>query len=583
MGLLETIKSAANRFQPVGEFTRLGADYGYSWWVILLFAFPSYGTNLFYDPQRLGGTVASWIPVALITYAVTVVVFVFFKFIKFYFARASGIVFIMGSYLIIGWIRGLVAYYVALDQGLGTQNDIYFRLVSPPIFTLVSMTVCAAVVTTVSLQQEALSELAKERTMLKGAISNFRTMQERLQAELLSKVSGVINPVIDDLRRKLDQAGDPGQMEKALSTLQVTVDDVVRPLSHQIATSDLDPVLDTTGPIKISRTGLLPDRIQVSLAPAWGVVLGIGSATTPFAAAFDPFQAAMSVFLVGFSSYVTLKVIEGFIGDRWYRPVTVAFLFTAAYGLAGFVGPLFWTRTPWQFTTTLHLNFAGLNIIIGIVMFVVHLANSYRQQSIADLQSVNSDMALLTSQLRQQVWLDHRRVAQVLHGSVQGALYAAAIRLSRETSPTPETIESVQKDISDAMAEVSRAKSETFVFEEVLNSIIDLWEDSIKFDLDLDQKAISKLNENPDAAECMLEVLREAVNNSVKHGGARKVSVEIAPKSRGLLSLVVINDGKPLDVNKTKGYGSNVLDELTHEWNISNTNRGVRLTALVVG
>lgn len=583
MGLLETIKSAANRFQPVGEFTRLGADYGYSWWVILLFAFPSYGTNLFYDPQRLGGTVASWIPVALITYAVTVVVFVFFKFIKFYFARASGIVFIMGSYLIIGWIRGLVAYYVALDQGLGTQNDIYFRLVSPPIFTLVSMTVCAAVVTTVSLQQEALSELAKERTMLKGAISNFRTMQERLQAELLSKVSGVINPVIDDLRRKLDQAGDPGQMEKALSTLQVTVDDVVRPLSHQIATSDLDPVLDTTGPIKISRTGLLPDRIQVSLAPAWGVVLGIGSATTPFAAAFDPFQAAMSVFLVGFSSYVTLKVIEGFIGDRWYRPVTVAFLFTAAYGLAGFVGPLFWTRTPWQFTTTLHLNFAGLNIIIGIVMFVVHLANSYRQQSIADLQSVNSDMALLTSQLRQQVWLDHRRVAQVLHGSVQGALYAAAIRLSRETSPTPETIESVQKDISDAMAEVSRAKSETFVFEEVLNSIIDLWEDSIKFDLDLDQNAISKLNENPDAAECMLEVLREAVNNSVKHGGARKVSVEIAPKSRGLLSLVVINDGKPLDVNKTKGYGSNVLDELTHEWNISNTNRGVRLTALVVG
>jgi signal transduction histidine kinase len=583
VGLLETIKSAANRFQPVGEFTRLGADYGYSWWVILLFAFPSYGTNLFYDPQRLGGTVASWIPVALITYAVTVVVFVFFKFIKFYFARASGIVFIMGSYLIIGWIRGLVAYYVALDQGLGTQNDIYFRLVSPPIFTLVSMTVCAAVVTTVSLQQEALSELAKERTMLKGAISNFRTMQERLQAELLSKVSGVINPVIDDLRRKLDQAGDPGQMEKALSTLQVTVDDVVRPLSHQIATSDLDPVLDTTGPIKISRTGLLPDRIQVSLAPAWGVVLGIGSATTPFAAAFDPFQAAMSVFLVGFSSYVTLKVIEGFIGDRWYRPVTVAFLFTAAYGLAGFVGPLFWTRTPWQFTTTLHLNFAGLNIIIGIVMFVVHLANSYRQQSIADLQSVNSDMALLTSQLRQQVWLDHRRVAQVLHGSVQGALYAAAIRLSRETSPTPETIESVQKDISDAMAEVSRAKSETFVFEEVLNSIIDLWEDSINFDLDLDQKAISKLNENPDAAECMLEVLREAVNNSVKHGGARKVSVEIAPKSRGLLSLVVINDGKPLDVNKTKGYGSNVLDELTHEWNISNTNRGVRLTALVVG
>jgi signal transduction histidine kinase len=583
VGLLETLKSASSRFRPVGEFTRLGADYGYSWWVILLFAFPSYGTNLFYDPQRLGGSMASWIPVALITYAVTVVMFVLFKFIKFYFAKASGIVFIMGSYLIIGWARGLTAYFVALDQGVGTKEDIYFRLVSPPIFTFVSMTVCAAVVTTVSLQQEALSELAKERTMLKGAISNFRIMQERLQDELLTRVTGIIRPVIDDLRGKLSQAGDPGQTEKALSTLQVTVDEVVRPLSHQIANSDLDPVLDTTGPIKINRTGLLPDRINVSLAPAWGVVLGIGSATTPFAAKFDPFVSAMSVFLVGFSSYVTLKVIEGIIGDRKYRPVTVAVLFLLAYGVSGFVAPLYWTRTPWQFTTTMHLNFAGLSIIIGMVMFVVHLANSYRQQSIADLQSVNADMALLTSQLRQQVWLDHRRVAQVLHGSVQGALYAAAIRLGRETVPTPETIESVQKDISDALAEVSRVKSEDFVFEEVLNSIIDLWQDSINFELALDQKAIHKLNANADAAECMLEVLREAVNNSVKHGGARNVSVEIAPKSRGLLSLVVINDGAPLEPQKIKGYGSNVLDELTHEWSIANTHRGVQLSALVVG
>jgi len=174
-------------------------------------------------------------------------------------------------------------------------------------------------------------------------------------------------------------------------------------------------------------------------------------------------------------------------------------------------------------------------------------------------------------------------VAQVLHGSVQGALYAAAIRLSRETAPTPAIIESVQKDISDALAEVSRAKSEEFVFEDVLNSIIDLWQDSINFDLALDQNAIRKLNENADAAECMLEVLREAVNNSVKHGGARNVSVQIAPKTRGLLSLVVTNDGAPVDTQKSKGYGSNVLDELTHEWSLANTKNGVQLSALVVG
>lgn len=583
MGLLDRFKDNLKVLEPVGDFTRLGADYGYSWWVILLFAFPSYSTNLIYDPQRLGGTLADWIPVALLTYAVTVVLFVMFKFIKFVYARAAGIVFTLGSYLLIGWVRGLVAYYVALDQGLGTKNDIYFRLVSPPVFALVCLSVCAALVTTISLQQEALSELAKERTMLRAAISNFRTMHERLQAELLGRVTGIINPAIDDLRRKLSQAGDPSKMEGALATLQVTVDDVVRPLSHEIANSDLDPVMDNTGPIKISRTGLLPARIQVRLSPVWGVLLGIGAAIAPFAAKFNPFMAAMTVLLVGLSTYVTLKVLEGFIGEREYRPVTAGFLFAAAYAAAGFLAPLYWTRTPWHFTPTMHINFGLLTFIIGVIMFVVHLANTYRTQSIKDLQSVNADMALLTSQLRQQVWLDHRRVAQVLHGSVQGALYAAAIRLSRETNPTQAVIESVQKDITDALAEVARAKSEDFVFEEVLNSIVDLWEDSINFDIDLEAGALAKLNSNSDAAECMLEVFREAVNNSVKHGGAKNLSVQIVGLSKGLLSLVVINDGKPLDGNQGKGYGSSVLDELTHEWSLKNTAQGVRLSALVVG
>jgi signal transduction histidine kinase len=173
-------------------------------------------------------------------------------------------------------------------------------------------------------------------------------------------------------------------------------------------------------------------------------------------------------------------------------------------------------------------------------------------------------------------------VAQVLHGSVQGALYAAAIRLGRESNPSPKLIEEVQQEIIQAMKEVSGPKSLEFEFEDVLDSIIALWEDAIDFEIRLDPAALSKLNANRDASECALEVIREAVNNSVKHGKAERVAIDIVPTEKGLISLEVTNDGEKIADEQTKGYGSSLLDELTHTWKLMNRNDAVVLTAMVV-
>ena len=568
--------------KPVGNFLRLGADYSFSWWVILLFAFPSYSSNLFYDSERLGGSMVEWIPVALVTYAVTVIAFIVAKFIKFVWAPRAGITYALGVYLLIGWVRGLTAYYVALDQGLGNVHDLLFRLVSPPIFTVVCMSVAAAIVTTISLQQEALQNLAKERSMLKSAINNFRVMHEKLQAELLGRVNGIVNPAIDDLKKKLNEAAQEHELDPALKVLQVTVDDIVRPLSHSIANEEVALALDTTGPIRVVRGGLLPGKIKIDLLPAWGAILSLAAEMAPQAVGRNIFDATMVATLVGFTLFVSLKVLEGFFGGREYGPVPAFFAFVGSYFVAGVAAPLYWMRTPWHLQPTERLTFALIVSIIGIAMFVVDIANAYRRESIRELEHVNEDMALVTSQLRQQVWLDRKRVAMVLHGSVQGALYSAAIRLSREASPSAEAVASVQKDITDALSELAGAKSEDFDFEDVLDNITALWEDSIDFKIHLDPAALTTLNRNHDSAECAIEVLREAINNSVKHGHAEMVEIQIDRSSRGLISLTVVNDGRPIPDDSEQGYGSSLLDELTHRWSLRNFEEGVRLQAEIV-
>jgi signal transduction histidine kinase len=568
--------------KPVGNFLRLGADYSFSWWVILLFAFPSYSSNLFYDAERLGGTMVDWIPVALITYAVSVIAFIIAKFIKFVWAPKAGITYALGIYMIIGWVRGLTAYYIALDQGLGNVHDLLFRLVSPPIFTLVCMSVAAAVVTTISLQQEALENLAKERSMLKSAINNFRVMHERLQAELLGRVNGIVNPAIEDLKKKLLQAAQQHELDPALKVLQITVDDIVRPLSHQIANEEVSLALDTTGPIKVVRGGLLPSKINIDLLPAWGAILSLAAEMAPQGVTRNIFDATMVATLVGFTLFVSLKVLEGFFGGREYGPVPAFLAFVGSYFVAGVAAPLYWMRTPWHLHATERLTFALIVAIIGIALFVVEIANAYRRESIRELEHVNEDMALVTSQLRQQVWLDRKRVAMVLHGSVQGALYSAAIRLSKEADPSPQAIASVQQDITEALSKLAGAQSEDFDFEDVLDNITALWEDSIDFKIQLDPDALTTLNRNHDSAECAIEVLREAINNSIKHGKAETVEIAIAPATRGLVSLTVVNDGQPIPDDSEQGYGSSLLDELTHKWSLRNAPGGVRLHAEIV-
>ena len=523
-----------------------------------------------------------WIPVALVTYAVSVIAFIIAKFIKFVWAPKAGIIYALGIYMIIGWVRGLTAYYVALDQGLGNIHDLLFRLVSPPIFTVVCMSVAAAVVTTISLQQEALENLAKERSMLKSAINNFRVMHERLQAELLGRVNGIVNPAIEDLKKKLLQAAQQHELDPALKVLQITVDDIVRPLSHQIANEEVSLALDTTGPIKVVRGGLLPSKIKIDLLPAWGAILSLAAEMAPQGVTRNIFDATMVATLVGFTLFVSLKVLEGFFGGREYGPVPAFLAFVGSYFVAGVAAPLYWMRTPWHLNSTERLTFALIVAIIGIALFVVEIANAYRRESIRELEHVNEDMALVTSQLRQQVWLDRKRVAMVLHGSVQGALYSAAIRLSKEADPSPEAIASVQQDITEALSKLAGAQSEDFDFEDVLDNITALWEDSVDFKIQLDPDALTTLNRNHDSAECAIEVLREAINNSIKHGKAETVDIAIVPASRGLVSLTVVNDGQPIPDDSEQGYGSSLLDELTHKWSLRNVSGGVSLNAEIV-
>lgn len=569
----------------VSAVLRLGADSTFSWWVLILYALPSFGTNLIYDPQRLGGNPINFIPVALVTYAVTVVAFAIARYAKAKWTPDSGLVYALGVYLLIGWIRGVTAYYTSLDMGVGTTKDLLFRLISPPIFALTAFAIFAAIVTTARLQRDSVQALAQEQARLRNAIATFTETHERLKVELLARVNAIVAPAIAELAQKLRAAGRDTNLGALLTDLQDTSDAIVRPLSHEIATERISLDFDASE-AKPARAKTRNYRnVAVELMPAWGSLLAPSMEFAPQAVTRNVIDAAMVAILLALSLFVTLKVLEGYVARLRLSQLGALALTVVVYVFAGVFAPMFWMRTRWHLTVSERITFGAIVLGVGLAISFISYAISTRRRSIAQSAVVNENMNQLLSQLRQQVWLDRRRVATVLHGPVQGALQSAAIRLGRAPQITDALISEIQRDISDSFDKLNGAEPDGDMdFEVILDSVLALWEDTVDFKISLDPQALRVLRESPDATESTVEILREALNNAMKHGHPELVSINLAIEGDRLLRLTVCNDGSPLEGggDKPDGYGSTLMQELALRWTLANTTDGVCLTADIV-
>lgn len=207
-------------------------------------------------------------------------------------------------------------------------------------------------------------------------------------------------------------------------------------------------------------------------------------------------------------------------------------------------------------------------VMTMIVFLMLGVVQMQRNQATDELEAAVEDLRLLNSQLRQQVWLSQKTLATELHGSVQAALNASAMRLALIENPAPEDLERVKSDIDKAM---QRLGVDDYLdgqsIEELLEQICDLWEGTCEINYRLSPAASSALADDSAAAYCTLELIREAVNNAIKHGEAKQVEV-IADIKGEVIELTVTNDGHSTQLSGP-GLGSSLYQELALDYKLS--------------
>lgn len=539
--------------------------------VLIQFAPLSFLLVLISNPSRLSGSFIEWSLVGLVGIVATVGVLIIF--------RATVLPSTPGrepkrlvssiAYLVAGLVRGVSVYLTGAALGLMPPSEFIYRLIGGPLYVYGAIAMLAIFNASRIRHEKTLSELEVEKANLDELRGGIRERIRLQREDLLKRVQAVLSPVVDEVKNQLQTS--PKELSNRLRDV---VETVVRPLSHDIGKGQ---ALDQEVNIISKRAAMATSRSRFPSR------LSAGAMIVPELTTFATASVSITANVINFPNAVfegsVISLIAVYLGykvsQKLLAKLWVHFVWALAISIAVAVGVSLFTvytigLVGFPLTPILVQQFTLSQVILTLITFYMQFLRTQRRDSEQEMIRVISDLAILNSQLRQEVWLNRRRIASILHGSVQAALYASAIRLAKTESPTAADIDSVQHDIAAAISKLESGEgAETFA--EILQQIHDVWEGAVEVELPKLNPALSaQLEHNRVAAACAAEVVREAVSNAVKHGKAEHIEIAIEQTQQNLLGITVTNDGQPLPAEIETGYGSAILDEVAFSWQLEN-------------
>lgn len=425
-------------------------------------------------------------------------------------------------------------------------------------------------------------QLARQRSKLDSTKETFEQQIEEINSRLTNVVNKKLSSLLSGLDSKLKRLTleSPKQLAKLISE---TLEEGVRPLSWKIEKSHVQSENFTQ--TKIKRVSLI-ERLNFRITFEQFAGLRILTAVFLFFEIpvmyfyFGLNAAIQSSFTIAFT-VVVLWVLKTFT-KRFRLRSWVAILIYAILVAVGSSTFILYRSVSDEITSdTAEIALVLSMVQIALLSAIFQSALVRRLAYIADQRAVNAQLEQLVSQLRQSAWVAKKNLARLVHGHVQSELLAAYLQLSQATEASQELYVQVGTRIQKAKGALSNNDRTQQSFETTLEQIVATWGSSFKVNTDISGKALAALHRDPVATACSLEVILEAVNNAAKYGtsGQANLTVDLRPASH--IYIEVTNTADSSETSEA-GYGSTVLDDVTHEWNFEITDGIAKLTAEVV-
>lgn len=483
-----------------------------------------------------------------------------------------------------GAVRGLALYNYMGMIGDQSSNSIIFRLSSSGILYGV----------TLLISSYAVGALQSRILMLRELRQLSHTLEEEIKHNK-QRIDGWYQSLSLNLKARLRREVDLhlGSAQAAVANgLKDHVAEVVRPLSQEL----MNQMPEWTPPVMPPEKGLALQVLSSTLDLEWKVY--------PLLTSSLGAMVSLSAFVqfIGVREYplVALAVLTNWLGysfgnliykgiqrGRSWRVRALQFMLVfTTFNLpsslisTGTIGYATSLAEQWGRAIVLSFALAGAGLVISV-------SRALQRALVLDaekLEDLNRDLKWVAARTSSLMWERQRDLSRILHGPVQSALAAAAIRLDLakdEPTEIPRIVEESRANIIAAINEITDGGSQSVEIVEGFSRVVEGWEGVSQVVVGITSGLAEKINADPSCARIVFDIVQEAVANSARHGEAQNVVATISEDGPQRVSIEVRDDGKGMTDGLKPGLGTRLLDDCTLEWSRVNLDPGVRLSCVV--
>lgn len=475
---------------------------------------------------------------------------------------------ILPTYALGGVARTLVLTQDASFDRARTSAADAIIIAALPLISVVIVTLLSVVIALVVDRLRTLNLATGRLEVLQAGLIDAGARAARESAQLRSYARETI---LAALRQALGSSQDALSVAQSLRNVS---DQVVRPLSHDLAAPAPEPV--PTWDARAHRDlpslarAILDARpvrpvLTTALYVAFAMPIAFYLHGIPRMFLYLAIAGACMLAMLGLATLIPWGRLPTAAGTAL---LAVVFLVTGPVSVLVLrVGPT--NVGPWVGGT---VYAAVLLLVIGGGIATVR-GLSFRQAQIEEgLIIVARSLSDVVRREQASLRRERRHLARVLHGAVQPRLVARALQL--QCADGPIDVRTLEREVASLLSEGSD-RPESVDLARALDDVAEVWADTVDIRVDVPEHVADRIRGDASCALAISEVACEAVNNAVLRGGARRVEVSIRAE-KTVVRLAVVNEVDELPRGLgSPGLGSATYDELADAWTISVEGRRV--------
>jgi signal transduction histidine kinase len=487
---------------------------------------------------------------------------------------------VIGALFVAGALRGTIVSTVMDSTDLEVTSYLASRVFLsafslPPVMALVSLVVSRVVIArekAISTRDEiSATELNRDRIL-----AELETSSSRLREEVNERLRPAISALIDDLK------SGRGTRSELASKIDFFATDVVRPLSHTLATTGSAlPEKPSRGLREVTEPSRPRIREQVNpIYSGLGVFLGSGTVLLDVIPTANAFIASM---VSGLCVFALVRIFSAIVGNQ-RLPFIVSGLIIAAVHSVAWIPPHLINQSlifpagiefqPWL------ISIIALPLLGLLYQLIVIGAYSSRTE-LSRLESARVQMLIQLSEARRRSWLRQRHLTHTLHSAVQSRVHAQA-RLLRSGKGKLSAAEREHAiDVVRSAMDVSMNEPvESIDPVRAIRDLVDFWEGMCTITLEVDQEVWASAPADREASEAIHIISLEMISNAIRHGHATEIVISMTRSTPETVTVTAVNNGTRVSASHRAGLGMALYDELAVNWSLTHDDR-VAVSAVI--